>query len=64
LRSALQFFVELIHGTPAADELESLQESLDDLDDHLHRWADREGGAALAGPGILRSHGWWRFAGA
>ncbi len=63
LRSALQFFVELIHGTPAADELEGLQESLDDLDDHLRRWADREGGAPLAEPGIPRSHGWWQFPG-
>jgi hypothetical protein len=63
LRSALQFFVELIRGTPAADELEGLQESLDDLDEHLRRWDNREGGAPLAEPGIPRSHWWWRFPG-
>lgn len=61
LRSALQFFVELIHGTPAADELLDLQESLDDLDEHLRRWDDREGGAPPAEPGIPRSHWWWSF---
>ena len=63
LRSALQFFVELIRGTPAAGELEDLQESLDDLDEHLRRWDSREGGAPLAEPGIPRSHWWWRFPG-
>jgi hypothetical protein len=61
LRSALQFFVELIRGTPAVDQLEGFQESLDDLDEHLRRWDDREGGAPLAEPGIPRSHGWWRY---
>jgi hypothetical protein len=61
LRSALQFFVELIRGTPAEDELPDLKESLDDLDEHLRRWDEREGGAPPAEPGIPRSHWWWSF---
>lgn len=61
LRSALQFFVELIRGTAAEAELSDLPESLVDLDEHLRRWADREGGAPRAEPGVPRSHWWWSF---
>ena len=61
LRSGLQFFTALIAGTPAADALPDLPQALDDLDDHLRRWAQREGGAPLAEPGIPRSHWWWHF---
>lgn len=61
MRSAVQFFIELIRGTPAADDLTGLPESLDELDEHLRRWDDREGGAPPAEPGIPRSHWWWSF---
>jgi hypothetical protein len=62
LRSCMQFFADLIGGTPGAGELTSWQESIDDLDDHLRQWAEREGGFAAAELGVPRSHWWWRFA--
>jgi hypothetical protein len=61
LRSALAFFVHRIHATPIAAELPGLAAEIDDLDDHIRRWADREGGPDVTDPGVPRSHTWWRY---
>lgn len=61
LRSALAFFVDLIHGAPIAAELSGLASELDDLDDHIRRWGDREGGLEVTDPGVPRAHSWWRY---
>lgn len=61
LRSALAFFVDLIHGTPIEAELAGLGAEIEDLDDHIRRWGEREGGLDVTDPGIPHSHWWWRY---
>jgi hypothetical protein len=63
LRSAIQFLVDLTHGTPIADEISAIHVEIEDLDDHLRRWGDKEGGlnADAVDPGIPASHWWWRY---
>jgi hypothetical protein len=61
LRSALAFFEDLIHGAPIAAALPGLAGELEDLDAHIRRWGDREGGLEVTDPGVPRSHTWWRY---
>lgn len=61
LRSAIQFFVELMRDTPISEELSELDTELDDLDEHVRKWGKREGGLDTTDPGIPRSHWWWRY---
>jgi hypothetical protein len=63
LRSAIQFLVDLTRGTPITDVPSRIHVEIEDVDDHLRRWGEREGGlhADAADPGIPASHWWWRY---
>lgn len=61
LRSALAFFVDLIHGTPIEGELTGLGAEIDDLDEHIRGWGQREGGLDVTDPGVPHAHWWWRY---